>query len=126
MSNPDTCPFCGSENVSRAVHKHADWNAECKVRALRDFDDGEDDGPESNIIGLVREPTDELDAEYEPVGQVIFDEVLGDVFGEMTMERLATLDEYFDGVGFKAVLTVLITEAYMDRKAMFLEAGEGE
>jgi hypothetical protein len=80
----------------------------------------------AGVIPLGLAPDPETEEGPRVISGAQIDIVLPKLLGNRTFERLEALDEYFDGIGFKAVLTVLITEAYMDRKAVFLEAGEGE
>lgn len=122
------CPSCGSSHGTR--ERRPNGNTNCNDCNMTNTSAAWDDvGGLSEVIPIGLAPDPATEEDHVPSRRALhhlLEPVLEDALGTVTFERLSTLDEYFDGIGFKAVLTVLITEAYMDRKAVFLEAGEAD
>lgn len=105
---PDGYTHCNECGVTK---RHKDWE---DLAPRAPMDSPRDPTPEEEeakqfLVSIAPEPKGILEVTLHP-----------DV-----AERLEALDELYGEIGAKAVLSMLITEAYMDRVAAFREA-EGE
>jgi hypothetical protein len=127
----ETCPYCGEGPITRERRPdgytscgscgtkklHAAWNLDAdKPLTPDEFRDGDP----AKLVSISSERLSET-ADFRDDFAV----ALGDTLHPDVYERLEALSELYGEIGYRAVLSMLITESYMDRVAAFRDAEEG-
>jgi hypothetical protein len=116
---PDGYTHCNECGVTK---RHKDWE---DLAPRAPMDSPRDPTPEEEeanqfLVSIAPDRASETADFRDDFTVALGDKLHPDVYG-----RLEALDELYGEIGAKAVLSMLITEAYMDRVAAFREA-EGE
>lgn len=131
----EKCPYCGAQNSivrerspdghtscssCRVKHKHAAWGVTPAMPTTPAMPD------ETSQPSLALAPAEPAPVQLAAKRKTLtLASMLKVSLAKEVHERLEALDEMYGQLGPRAVLSMLITDAYMDRLAAFREA-EGE